>query len=176
MRSLTPDDVAYAMETTRVVHEPDRRIDTFGTTHFEYCLITELMDVANRVRVREGKVDAGRPRILRPNGHEDIEIEGFGEHAEAFREWLKQADEQFAMLQYGFRFASRDMTESVLQDTVDAVVDRAVEEVRATGNPSRAIIVGVDDTWDISLLKFAGELVMNSSETNQFDLKRRGLI
>lgn len=25
-------DIEYAMENTQVLHEPDRRIDTFGTT------------------------------------------------------------------------------------------------------------------------------------------------
>ncbi len=30
----SPDDVQYAMETTRVLLEPDRRIETFGTTSF----------------------------------------------------------------------------------------------------------------------------------------------
>ena len=38
MSSLSFDDIAYAMETTKVVHEPDRRIDTFGTTNFEFHL------------------------------------------------------------------------------------------------------------------------------------------
>ena len=38
----------------------------FGTTNFEYCLITELMDQVNQVRVREGRIEAGRPKILQP--------------------------------------------------------------------------------------------------------------
>ncbi|MCX6866269.1 MAG: hypothetical protein NTV46_08655 [Verrucomicrobia bacterium] len=35
------DDIHYALETTRVLHEPDRRIDTFGETRFEFQLISE---------------------------------------------------------------------------------------------------------------------------------------
>ena len=34
----SPDDVQYALETTRVLYEPDRRIDTFGSTRFEFEL------------------------------------------------------------------------------------------------------------------------------------------
>ncbi len=40
-------DFQYAMENTKVLHEPDRRIDTFGTTQFEFQLVSELMDSAN---------------------------------------------------------------------------------------------------------------------------------
>jgi hypothetical protein len=38
------DDIHYALETTKVLREPDRRIDTFGETRFEFQLISELMD------------------------------------------------------------------------------------------------------------------------------------
>ena len=84
MSSLSYDDISYAMETTVVVHEPDRLIDTFGTTNFEFHLLTEPMDAVGQTRVRAGKMEAERPRILRPEGYEDLNFEGFGEQAEAF--------------------------------------------------------------------------------------------
>ena len=52
------DDIQYALETTEVLLEPDRRIDTFGTTVFEFYLISELMDSINEVRVRRGNIQA----------------------------------------------------------------------------------------------------------------------
>jgi len=45
------DDIHYALETTRVLREPDRRIDTFGETRFEFQLISELMDRVGEVRI-----------------------------------------------------------------------------------------------------------------------------
>ena len=39
MPSLSFDDIAYTMEHTVVVHEPDRLIDTFGTTNFQFHLL-----------------------------------------------------------------------------------------------------------------------------------------
>ena len=68
------DDIHYALETTRVLHEPDRRIETFGETRFEFQLISELMDRAGEVRIRTGEVEAQRPRILRPEAYRDIEL------------------------------------------------------------------------------------------------------
>ena len=40
---LTPDDFQYAMETTRVIHEPDRRIETFGATRFEFEILSDVI-------------------------------------------------------------------------------------------------------------------------------------
>ena len=63
MSELSFDDISYAMETTVVAHEPDRLIDTFGTTNFEFQLLTEPMDEVGKVRVREGRMEAERPKI-----------------------------------------------------------------------------------------------------------------
>ena len=52
-------DFQYAMENTRVLHEPDRRIDTFGSTQFEFQLVSELMDAANVWTVNEDKSRPG---------------------------------------------------------------------------------------------------------------------
>ena len=45
-----------------------------------------------------------------------------------------------------------------------------------TGNPMRAIIHGVDDTWEVSLLRFTFEMIEKSQGINLFDFKRRGLL
>lgn len=176
MAELSNDDISYAMETTKVVLSPDRRIDTFGTTNFEFCLITELMDEANQVRVREGRVEAQRPQILAPEGMAALMFDGFGEHSEQVSEWFKTQGGDINFLKYGFNFFNRDMTESVVHDSIEAVSERVVKEVVSTGNPSRAVIHGVDDTWGISLLKFTWEMISASYETNEFDFKRRGML
>src|SRR6476660_5066338 len=77
----SPDDIQYALETTRVLREPDRRIDTFGETRFEFQLMSELMDRSGEVRIRSGEVEAMRPRILRPEAYREIELEGFDDNA-----------------------------------------------------------------------------------------------
>ena len=63
--SFSRDDIRYAAEMTRVVYEPDRRIDTFGDTRFNFLLLSELMDEAGVVRVRSGWVEAEKPKIIR---------------------------------------------------------------------------------------------------------------
>lgn len=170
------DDIQYALETTKILHEPDRRIDTFGTTSFQFVLVSQLMDSVSQVRVRNGTIDAERPRILRPEGYEDFSFEGFGEQADAFKEWFKRGGGDMTFLKYGFNFAKRNVTESIVHEGVDEVCDRVIEEIRSSGNPFRAVIQGVDDTWEISLLKFSMEMIRQSHGINQFDFKRKGLL
>jgi hypothetical protein len=40
----------------------------------------------------------------------------------------------------------------------------------------RAVIQGVDDSWEICLLKFTVEMIEKSQNINLFDFKRRGLL
>ncbi|MFN0125884.1 MAG: hypothetical protein ACKV19_04265 [Verrucomicrobiales bacterium] len=169
-------DVAYALEMTRVLHVPDRRIDTFGTTDFQFVLISELMDQVDRVRVRSGRLQAGRPVIMRPDPQPDMTFEGFGDQAEAFRDWIKAHHENLAFLRYGFTFSKSSVTESLLHEPFESVQGRLVAEAVQSGNPMRAVIAGVDDTWEISLLRFSVEMIQKSSGINIFDFKRRGLL
>ena len=176
----TPDDIQYALETTRVLREPDHRIQTFGETSFEFQLLSEPMDRVGEVRIRTGRVEAHRPQILRPEPYREIELDGFDAKA---RERMERMIEKFhaegrdlAFLQYGFRFARGEVREEVVHDSMDAVRERVMDEIRISGNPALAVIEGVDDTWEISLLKFSFEMIMKSHQINAFDFRRKGLI
>lgn len=174
------DTIQYALETSRVLLEPDRRIDTFGDTRFEFLLLSELMDRSGEVRLRSGEVEAIRPRILRPESLQGIELEGFGDKArermDALIEKLSAQGKDLAFLRYGFRFRSSGVREEIVRESLDDVRARTLEEARKVGNPSKAIIEGVDDAWEVSVFKFAFEMILQSLPINRFDLQRRGLL
>lgn len=170
------DDVQYALETTRVLYEPDRRIDTFGSTRFEFELVSELMDSVGKVRIRTGEVEAHRPMIIRPSGFDGVEFDGFGDDARRFYEWMERSGQEMSFLKYGFQFKRGNVREELVHDSMDAVRGRVLEEARRVGNPMRAVIEGVDDAWEISVLRFTFEMVQKSSGINMFDFKRRGML
>jgi molybdenum cofactor biosynthesis enzyme MoaA len=121
-----------------------------------------------------------RPRILRPTAYYEVELDGFDPSARArfdkLVDKLKAEGNDLAFLQYGFQFKRGQVHEEVVHDSMDAVRERVLEDIRRTGNPARAIIEGVDDAWEISILKFSFEMILRSHEINAFDFKRRGLI
>ena len=134
------DDIQYAMQMTGVVHEPARRIDTFGTTNFEFILISELMDSVNVVKVRSGRICAERPTIIKPDPYSEMMFEGFGEQAKAFEEWIRRNATDLSFLKYGFSFRKSDVQESVVHDTLAIVQERVVKGEVDSGNPSSAVI------------------------------------
>lgn len=174
------DDIQYALEMTKVIHEPDRRIDTFGETRFEFQLISELMDQVGVVKIRTGEVEAHPPRIIRPDAYREIAFEGFEsaarERFERMIEKFRKQGHNLAFLHYGFSFKRSKVHEEVVHESIETVKEQVLAEQRRTGNPNRAIIEGVDDSWEIGVLKFTFEMILKSREINAFDFKRKDMI
>ena len=174
---MNRSSIDYAMRETQVHYVPDRRIDTFGDTRFNFRLITEPMDEAGVCRIRSGWVEANRPRILRPVDLRDIETEGFGKDAARFFDWMQEHGASLqALLKYGFRFGRSEVNEELVHDSLAEVTDRVVAEALSSGDAFRAVIVGVDDAWEVSLLYFMVQMIQKSHEINIFDFRRRGLL
>lgn len=173
---LNEDTVQYAIENTRVLHAPQSRIATFGQTHFRFYLVTELMDEVNQVRIRDGRLYAERPQIITPGNLQQMLVEGFGEHAGEFVDWLRQRAPQLAVLKYGFQFRKTDLNNHVVHRSMEEVVGDLQEEVERSDDPLTAIIEGVDEGWEICLLKFAADLIQQSAGENLDDYRQRGLL
>lgn len=176
----SPDDVQYAMETTRVLVEPDRRIDTFGDTRFDFLLISELMDNVGQIRIRSGNIEAVRPRLVKPEAYQELELDGFDPESrgriERLIEKMRAEGQDLTFLNYGFRFARGKVSEEVVHDSMDIVRDRVMEDVKDKGNPAMAVIEGVDDAWEVSVMKFTLDMIIHSIPINRFDFQRRGLL
>jgi hypothetical protein len=173
---LSEDTIQYAMENTEVIVAPQRRIATFGDTSFRFFLVTELMDSANQVRVRDGRLHAERPQIITPGHFRRMLVEGFGENAEHFAGWLREHAPQLAVLKYGFQFRKTDVSDEIVHDPLADVVGRLRAEVEASDDPLSAVIHGVDEGWEICLLKFASDMIQESSGANFGDFRKRGLL
>jgi hypothetical protein len=173
---VTDDDFQYAIENTRVIVAPDRQIATFGSTSFRFFLISELMDQANEIRVRDGRIHAERPQILTPEHYCRLLLEGFGEKAAKYAELLRERTRDMAVLRYGFQFRKTDVVENRVRDTMEAVVERTRQQVEGSDEPLSAVIQGVDDAWEVCVLKFTIDLIERSSGNNLGDFRRRGLV
>ena len=169
-------DISYAIANTKVLYVPDRRIDTFGDTRFNYRLISEPMDEVGAARVRSGWVEARRPRIIRPVDMEAVEVEGFTPGAAEFFDWLRTRGGALPLFKYGFCFSRSEVTVENVHEDARSVADRLVGEALQSGDGFRAVIMGVDDAWEASLLRFMVEMIQQSHEINTFDFRRRGLI
>jgi hypothetical protein len=173
---MRKDDFQYAIENTQVILAPERQIATFGSTSFQFYLISELMDRVDQVRVRNGTIHAERPQILTPERFHRILLEGFGEKAQHYLDRLHDHLRNIAVLRYGFQFRKTDVTEETIRDSIDAVISRTKRRVEDANNPLSAVIHGVDEAWEVCLLKFTIDMIERSSGGNIGDFQRRGLL
>jgi hypothetical protein len=173
---MNRDNFDYAIANTQVIVAPERQIATFGSTSFRFYLISELMDRVNQVRVRDGRIHAERPQILTPEHFTRLLLEGFGEKAERYIDHLRERARNIAVLRYGFQFRKTDVTERMFRDSIDAVIARTKSEVEDMQEPLSAVIQGVDDAWEVCLLKFTIDLIERSSDRNIGDFRKQGLI
>jgi hypothetical protein len=173
---MNRDNFDYALENTQVVLAPERQIATFGSTSFRFYLISELMDRVNQVRVRNGRIHADRPQILTPEHFTRLLLEGFGDKAERYAEQLRERARNIAVLRYGFQFRKTDVTERMFRESIESVIARTRSEVEDMQEPLSAIIHGVDDAWEVCLLKFTIDMIERSCGDNLGDFRKRGLI
>src|SRR6266487_2910712 len=173
---MTRDDFDYAIENTHVIVAPERQIATFGSTSFNFYLISELMDRVDQVRIRNGKIHAERPQILAPEHYFRLLLEGFGEKAQRYVDQLRDHVRGVAVLRYGFQFRKTEVTENTVRDTMEAVIARTKRKVEHSEEPLSAVIQGVDDAWEVCLLKFTIDLIQRSTGENLGDFRRRGLL
>ncbi|XHR28817.1 MAG: hypothetical protein ACFUZC_23245 [Chthoniobacteraceae bacterium] len=168
------DDFQYAVENTKVIVAPDRRIATFGSTSFRFHLVSELLDQVDVVRVRDGRIEADQPRIVSPQNFSKVLLEGFGEKARRYADSLEE--HKLTFLKYGFQFRKGDVIEEVVHGAVPEVISRIQDRINPADEPLTAIIEGVDDAWEVCLLKFTVDLVQQSAGGNVNDFRRRGLL
>ena len=162
----TQFDFFYAVNNTEVVVAPRRHLETFGNTLINYHLVCELMDSVSQVRVREGRMQALRPQIITPSAYSSMVLEGFGEQAEKYMEWLRENEDHVRILRYGYTLRQESFSEQVITDKLDAVMARVKKDVAAKNDPFSAVIKGVDDPWDVCLVRLFWQVIQDSAQAN----------
>ncbi|MCX6013202.1 MAG: hypothetical protein NTV30_07315 [Chloroflexi bacterium] len=180
--------IAHAIENTVVIRPPKQLLATFGTTNIYYYLLTNPVyaDVINESKkldetvIREGRVITERPKVITPSYL--FNLEGFSEYARRYLEAIAEEHGTHAPgIFYRYKNEPKDLT--ITSSSLEAVATRISGEIDGKGDQLSTIIKGVDEMWDVSLLKFIYEVTQNSLEHNVmemgnqrlFDMDRRGI-
>ena len=165
---------------TRVVRPPRQTLATFGVTTIRYHLVTEpsyeelyaAHGDAEAV-VRDGTVTAERPQVVTPNYL--MKTEGFGQNA---REYLEQVERLYGQGSLGllYTYKNEPSRMEIVSGGPDEVADRIGRDLDARERPLEAVIRGVDELWDVSLIKFIFELTNDSVGSNLAELRSSGLL
>lgn len=165
----------YAVNNTELITTPTGRLETFGDTVVNYYMICELMDSVGQVRVREGHLKALKPAIITPHALGQVDIGDLGKEAQEYADWLREHANELRILQYGFSLEKQELKEYIVTDRIDHVLDRVKTEVAAKEDPLSAILLGVDDPWQVCLMKLMVDLVQHSAQANMQDFRQQSL-
>jgi hypothetical protein len=168
-------DFWYAVNNTEIVLKPKQHLETFGATVLNYHLVSQLMDSVERVRVREGRLQAHQPQIITPQAYSRTFLDGFGEEAGRYVDWLRQHEKDIRILQYGYRLKQEAFSEHVISDDVRNVVDRVKQRVEDSEDALGAVLIGVDSPWDVCLVKLFWEVIQTSARSNIQEMESRHL-
>ncbi|MFH1639812.1 MAG: hypothetical protein ABIB93_05830 [Chloroflexota bacterium] len=178
--SVDDERIREAVQNTEVLRAPKQHLSTFGTTSIHYYLVTEpaygaLVGKAatHETVIREGRVIAEKPRIVTP--YYLTHVEGFSSGAKRYLDMLiNRYGPSAPGLFYSYRNEPQGL--NLVSEKLLAVVDRLNMELDQRGDPLVSIIRGVDELWDVALLKFISELTRNSVPDNMLRLGSRGLL
>jgi hypothetical protein len=162
------DRIESVISQTQVLRAPRQKLATFGSTNVHYYMITELMNEVNVVR--EGRVIAARPKIVTPVYL--INVEGFSGPAKRYIEMMAEKHPNEPGIYYTYKNETGEM--NIVSQSLPELVDKINERIDGRNDPLSAVIQGVEEMWDVSLLKFTFELTRNSVQHNISEMYSRG--
>lgn len=170
--------IEHALANTHVIRPPQQTLATFGATVIHYYIVTVpsymgLMNSGEDTVIREGNVSAEQPQVVTP--YYLLHLDGFTNDARRYFE--EEADflgPSAPGLLYSYQNNSQSM--NVVSGDVTSVGKRLAADLDYKGERLAAVIQGVDDLWDVSLLKFIYELTRRSLASNFDELDRKGLL
>ena len=175
----SPREWMRALEQTWVVRYPGQHLATFGTTNIAYVVVTEPIykDMAPGKQtegvVRTGRVIAERPTIITPAY--GLNLQGFS--SEAY-EYMQEIARTYGSNSPGILYQYKNEAEKVeiVGGVPGEIAHRISEDLDRRNENMSVVMVGVDELWDVSLLKFIYEFTSSSAAQNVQEMQGRGLL
>ena len=172
-------DWRRAIEQTFVVRFPKQHLATFGTTNIAYYVVTEPIyqevdpQKGQEGVIRTGRVIAERPAVITPTY--GLNVQGFSSEAyEYFRHMARQAGPNSPGILYQYKNEAGKM--DIVGGSPSEIAHRISGDLDSRKEDLSVVMVGVDELWDVALLKFVYELTSSSLAGNVQEFQSRGLL
>ena len=152
-------DWMRAIERTWVVRFPKQNLATFGSTNIAYYVVTEPIyqepssDKQEGV-VRTGRVIAERPAVVTPTYA--MNLQGFSPEAyEYFSHLASEAGPHSPGILYRYKNQADKM--EIVSGAAGEIAHKIRHDLDRRKEDLSVVMVGVDELWDVALLKFMYE-------------------
>ena len=173
-------DWMRAIEQTYVAKFPQQHLATFGATNISYFVVTEPIYTAidsNKKDLegvlRKGRVIAEKPTLITPTYA--MNLDGFSESA---YDYMRHAAQVYGSNSPGILYQYRNEPENleILSGIPSEIAARITSDLNAKNDDLSVVIVGVDEFWDVALLKFIYEYTASSVSFNTDQFRSKGLL
>jgi hypothetical protein len=103
-------------------------------------------------------------------------LEGFGDQGQRYAEQISAQAARFSFLKYGFRVSKSDIRAYDVHESMENVAGRLKDDLEQKNEPLTALLTGVDEGWEVCLLKFMIDLITASVPGNLGDFHERGML
>lgn len=175
----TYPDWLRAVEQTYVVKFPQQHLATFGITNIDYFVVTEpiykAMDSSKKnleAVVRKGRVIAEKPSLITPTYA--LNLKGFSDSAYEYMRHVSQAygpNSPGLLYEYKNDSGNLEIVSGSPAEVANRISSRLVEQK----NDLSVVMVGIDEFWDVALLKFIYEFTASSAAFNAKEMRSGGL-
>ena len=150
-----------------------------ASTNIAYYVVTEPIysdvDPGKKEEgvVRTGRVIAERPTIITPAYA--MNLQGFSKEAyEYFREVAQSAGPNSPGILYQYRNEAEKT--DIVNGQPREIAHRISDDLERREENMSVVMVGVDELWDVALLKFVYEFTSSSATKNVEEFQTRGLL
>ena len=181
MTGMDPEQAwKRAVEQSWVVRFPKVHLTTFGLTNIAYYVVTEpiytdVVPSSGRSEgvVRTGRVIAERPAIVTPTYA--MNLQGFSD--EAF-EYLQHAAQTYGPNSPGilYRYRNQEEKSDIVSGVPSEIAHNISDDLDRRNENLAVVMVGVDQLWDVALLKFIYEFTASSADHNVRELRSKGML
>ncbi|MCC3144512.1 hypothetical protein LJ207_04140 [Halanaerobium sp. Z-7514] len=163
--------IKEVLENTEILLEPEDLISTSHDTTLHYFVLSEpyyleeFPEEGPETKVREGKITWEKPKLLTPDYM--INMSGFSGEAKKAMQMIANDNPDLAGLLYKMNYRKQ----SISTFTISREIEKAQEEIekeRINDEDNLTVIIkGVDELWDVSLMKFIQSLMLKSAYKSQ---------
>jgi hypothetical protein len=150
--------IKEVLENTEILLEPDDLISTEHDTTLHYYVLSkpyyldEFPEEGPETKVREGKITWEKPKLLTPDYM--INMSGFSGEAKKAMQIIARENPDLAGLLYKMNYRKQSISTFTISREIEAAEAEIRDDIDEEDDNLTVIIKGVDELWDVSLMKF----------------------